>query len=340
MTLLVGDVVGDAESGERYGRVSGLLEGVRLLPAGALDAEAHAMGWVGGLRRPGRWSEALEGGVAGRLLGFVSEEMAAQYLARFGVLGAVARAASLPEDDVLRVEILGGVGQAQTLRVWSTFWQDSPLVELILRPEYILPLGNGGEPRGGGFGWPSLYMERLVLERPPSDRFSRKSQHWPWPGQRRPGLGLCEEVLEVVLRWATQLGVSAVTQIPEHFHGGVVFSRAFSYVGPKMRGWLASACERLLGRALPGASRLATDNPRCVARRRLRLARTTWAFEWGLVRDQHGRRLLWPTEMQARLLDPALRLLDETTIPGPRFRIDRRAFEARWRALLDRACPS
>jgi hypothetical protein len=96
----------------------------------------------------------------------------------------------------------------------------------------------------------------------------------------------------------------------------------------------------LLGRAWPGASRLATDNPRCVARRRLRLARTTWAFEWGLVRDQRGRRLLWPTEMQARLLNPALRLMDEPTIPGPRFQVDRRAFEVRWQALLDRACPT
>jgi hypothetical protein len=328
-----------AQMDERYSRVGRLLEGVRLLPPDATDADARALGWQG-LLRSEVWRETGAGALgARRWLGAYSEEMVAQFLARFGVLDKLARAVGLQSTDGLRLECaVGGEGarsgRPQTARVWWVGFDDAPLLTLSLRREYTLRAARDGSPLG--MGWPTLYIDHFGVN-DPIGRFDRV-ERWPLPGQQRPGLGLLEVLVPLLLRWSALTGAKALTQLPEYFHGAVVFSRVFTYVGPQMRGLLAGATAQLLGRPMPLAARLGGGAGRALVRRRRRLTRTSWAFEWGYVRTPDGHPLLWPTELQARALDGAFWQGAQAAIPAPRLRLAHKALRARFAGLLASVC--
>lgn len=169
----------------------------------------------------------------------------------------------------LTTEIDPGDPQQQMIRIRGR--RGSPistplllLVELVLRRQ-TLKAPN----RRNGAELDCIVVEWLLLQDPTAEFSLRRPR---LPGQTSPGLGIAEEVQELLLRAALRVGADGIVSRPSHYHNAVVEAQAFSFLEPQKEGELR-ALEALL--------------------EHLSIADATWLVEQGGVRQEDGRRYRW-----------------------------------------------
>ena len=205
---------------------------------------------------------------------------------------------------VLRVE--GETGSLQGSQL---------LVELVVRRDRLVPSADSPIPRHE-----VLTLDWLTM-RDPSRPFSTSRP--PLPGQDAPGLGMGEQILEVLYRVTERLELDALVGIADHFHNAVIYSRELSFLekGPAAR-------HRALVDALLG-------------REELSLSQAAWALEWGLVADGAGRPIehapapqvhAFAEDLATHLRDEARRREILELAATITIALDREAFERRWAA--------
>ncbi len=189
------------------------------------------------------------------------------------------------------------------------------LIELVVRRDRLVPSEDSAIRRQHEV----LTLDWLTM-RDPARPFSESRP--PLPGQDAPGLGMGEQILEVLYRVTERLELDGLAGVADHFHNAVIYSRELSFVerGPAAR-------HRALVDALLG-------------REELSLSQAAWALEWGLVTDDDGPVEHEPApQVHAFAEDLAEHLRDEARRRAILERaatitigFDRAAFEEQWAA--------
>ncbi len=190
------------------------------------------------------------------------------------------------------------------------------LIELVVRRDQLVPGDGAPITRSHEV----LTLDWLTM-RDPARPFGGSRP--PLPGQDAPGLGMGEQILEVLYRTTERLELDALVGIADHFHNAVIYGRELSFLEVE-----AAARHRALEDALLG-------------REALSLGQAAWALEWGLVADDEGRPIAHVPAAQLRAFaeDLAAPLRDEARrraiLEGAAriaIRLDRKVFDARWAA--------
>lgn len=192
------------------------------------------------------------------------------------------------------------------------------LLELVVRRDRLTiePIESYEAPLDRG--WEVLTVDWLTL-RNPRGRFTE--QRMRLPGQDAPGLGVGEQVLELLYRVVDRLALDGLVTVAEYFHNAVLYARELPYVDPWYRGQLA-ALEALL-----------------FEREHLSFAQAAWAMHWGYVVDVDDSVVKWKgeamintseKELKAYLRSKAYAEHVEKTAESLRYRLRRTAFDERW----------
>ena len=262
----------------------------------------------------GRWLEERNAGR--RFLDYYGDEGIALALERYGLLDALRRRGfddftfALTADD-----------DRHTLAISALHIEGSGphrIVELALRRDWLV------SPRMSDAGIPEaevLTVDWLCLQNP-TDRFSLRKLRFP--GQRWPGLGVGERVMELLVRVAKRLSLGAVLTVAEHLHNALLYAREMPYLDPAEGGKALALADLLLGHHA------------------LTLVQASWALHWECVRGPSGEALRWHGEAQVRPISPELRALFddayEATLREERrahsFVLDVERFEHLWATRL------
>jgi len=74
------------------------------------------------------------------------------------------------------------------------------------------------------------------------------------PGQRHPGLGILKYLEDVMRRFAGDLGVEGIVDVPEHYHGALMYSPRFFFLNPRMQGTFEAMVRDLMPHGLAVSS--------------------------------------------------------------------------------------
>ncbi|MFT5458543.1 MAG: acetoin utilization deacetylase AcuC-like enzyme [Myxococcota bacterium] len=120
-------------------------------------------------------------------------------------------------------------------------------------------------------GFQFLFVEWLELRDPRVSTHRRALL----PGQRSPGLGLSDHVMQVLIQAALRTGLQGVAFVPAHYHVAVMASRRFVFLDPEVAGRFTALRTWLGDRTLLDASS-ALETPGI----ELDGARVTWEPAW------------------------------------------------------------
>lgn len=188
------------------------------------------------------------------------------------------------------------------------------VVEMVVRRDQLVPADGCALTRS----YQVLTLDWLTM-RDPSRPFG--GERPALPGQDAPGLGMGEQILEVLYRVVERLDLDALVGVADHFHNAVIYGRELSFLEQE-----PAARHRALVDAL-------------LDREELSLSQAAWAMEWGLVTDHEGRPLEHQPAAQVRafaddlaehLREPGRRRAILERAAAMRVRVDRAAFDARW----------
>lgn len=116
------------------------------------------------------------------------------------------------------------------------------LMELVVKEGIFQPKQNFVE----GFSFDDIIMlmiEWMSIQNPRSS-FSDKRPRLP--GQKYPGLGVLRDMEGVMMRIIKRLNFEGILDIPEHFHGAVMYSPRFFFFNPEMQGKFEAMVRDLL----------------------------------------------------------------------------------------------
>jgi len=130
------------------------------------------------------------------------------------------------------------------------------LSELVYTPD---PAMTGGAIKPQRYN--AMAVEWLTLQSP-RDHFTTDRPRLP--AQDRPGLGGVVQIARLLETLAGELSVSAVLDVPSHFHAAVMYSRQFHFTDPKREGMMLGVLRDLGNHSLADLS---------------------WAFVTGDIRD-------------------------------------------------------
>lgn len=74
------------------------------------------------------------------------------------------------------------------------------------------------------------------------------------PGQRYPGLGVLKYLEDVMRRFAGDLRVEGIVDVPEHYHGALMYSPLFFFFNPRMQGTFEAMSRDLVSYGLAVSS--------------------------------------------------------------------------------------
>lgn len=197
------------------------------------------------------------------------------------------------------------------------------LAEAVVRRDRLLPKPVEGLPPLDA-SYDVLTVDWLVL-RDPRRRFSRERPHLP--GQDAPGLGMGEQIFELLCRAVERLRLDGMVSTADHFHNAVLYLSLMPFLDPRHAGEVHALMQLLM------------------VSERLNLAQASWAVHWGFVRDArqeapyrwHGEVQVWPraTSLERYLgSDAYFRCLAEVASQC-RFTLDRKGFDRRWELERD-----
>ncbi len=116
------------------------------------------------------------------------------------------------------------------------------LMELVVKEGIFQPKQNFVE----GFSFDDLIMlmiEWISIQNPRSVFSDNRPR---LPGQRYPGLGVLRDLEGVMMRIIQRLDFEGILDVPEHFHGAVMYSPRFFFFNPEMQGRFEAIARDLL----------------------------------------------------------------------------------------------
>lgn len=254
-----------------------------------------------------------------RWLDFYGDEGILLGLERYGILNALRRRGYdgftldiEPNDDrhtlLVHAQHIGG-------------GPPSRLVELVVRRDTLVLEIPPGESAATSTPPPTdvLTIDWLCLQNPHARFTSRRPRA---PGQAYPGLGIGEQVLELLHRVVARLELGGLLTVAEYFHNAVLYSRELPFLDPESMGELDTLSNLLL------------------ETHRLTLTQASWAIHWGYV-TRDDSPFTWRGEAQVGPRARALRdwlasrrwqRQREHAARSIRFSFDHEAFSARWAA--------
>jgi hypothetical protein len=156
------------------------------------------------------------------------------------------------------------------LRIWSVSPQfEEPLLELVASRGVLHFDDDLGIQIGREFA-PVLTVQWLMMQNPTE---SFDADRLPLPGQTHPGLGVGEQVMEILRNTCRRLDLGGLVTIPAHFHNAAMYGVTFEYINPDAEGAFR-AMERDVLPQLDGS-----------------LAVATWAVEWNMFFDRNSEQL-------------------------------------------------
>lgn len=206
-------------------------------------------------------------------LGFYTEEGLRLALKRYG-LG----------DDIhnrgftdFQIELSMEDPDEQMLRVWSRNPAcEEPLLELVVS-RAILHFKEDAQPLNAALPFARVLNIQWLLMQNPLGSFG--PERLPLPGQAYPGLGLGEQVLELLKNSCRRLNLDGLMTVPAHFHNAVIYGQTFHYIDPTFEGKLR-ALQRNLARFVKNAPPSA------------QLSTLSWAVHWKMVFERQRRKKL------------------------------------------------
>lgn len=156
---------------------------------------------------------------------------------------------------------------------------DNLLIELSVHREYTIPGEDIDLPREV---FPFLVIDWMLMQNP---RKPFSHERPPFYGQKHPGLGVGNEIGEVLLLVAERLRLAGMLTFPAHYHNGVLYKRRLSFLNPKNAGEL-----KALRRDLNGYS----------------LSDQSWAVAEGCVMHADGTPYKWKAPEMLYALHPTL----------------------------------
>ncbi len=175
------------------------------------------------------------------------------------------------------------------------------LIDLVLRKQFFevsFPFENDLSEKS----YHSLVIDWLCMQNPYRS-FSKERPKLP--GQNYPGLGMSEVVVELLMIICWRLNLSALMNIPEHYHNALFYSRIFYYLDPEIQAKFLALKDSF------------TEIP---------LHQISWAIDEGCVIDEsNGEPLKWFVSQQIVPLDKDLK----KTIMGKEYK-DFVADRKRW----------
>jgi hypothetical protein len=111
---------------------------------------------------------------------------------------------------------------------------DTLLMELVVKEGVFRPKQQYVD----GFTFDDLHMlmiEWLNLQNP---RGTFTDERPKLPGQKYPGLGILKNLEGVMLEFCEKLNFEGILDIPEHYHGALMYSPKFFFFNPQMQGKL------------------------------------------------------------------------------------------------------
>jgi hypothetical protein len=204
-------------------------------------------------------------------LGFYSEEGIQLALTKYGIyddlrgLGFTDILTEIDTDDPYKHRITFYYQKKQ---------QQNLLVDLVVR-KYHVRLKMPFESPHNGKSYLGLKIDWLNLQ---NIRASFTEERPRLPGQKFPGLGMSLKVVELLMIICWRLNLSAIVNIPEHYHNAYLYSRIFYYIEPEVE---ALFC------ALKSAFK------------KYPLHKISWGIDWECVIDlETGVPLNWITSEQ------------------------------------------
>lgn len=194
------------------------------------------------------------------------------------------------------------------------------LLELVVRRDRLCIDPVNGDRAPTDRGWEVLTVDWLSL-RSPISRFTEDRMRLP--GQDAPGLGVGEQVLELLYRVVDRLSLDGLVTVAEYFHNAVLYARELPFVDPWFGGQL-QALEALL-----------------FEREKLSFAQAAWAMHWGYVVNVDDGVVRWKGEAMIRPYERELsaylrsKPYAEHVAKAARdlhYRLRRTAFDERWSA--------
>lgn len=265
--------------------------------------------------------ELLDKNAGRRFLDFYGDEGLRQALEAYGFLDALRRRGwddftiETVAQDERHTLILSGVDAGGG--------EPERLLELVVRRDRLRLEPWSAELEEdwailGRRGWEVLTVDWLTL-RNPKRTFTEDRPRLP--GQDAPGLGVGEQVLELLYRIVDRLRLDGLLTVAEHFHNAVLYARELPFADPSCGGRF-HALEDLL-----------------LHREGLSFAQSAWAVAWGYVLDEADCAVRWRGEAMVHATDRQLRdyLQSQTyrdvlerTSNGLRYRLHRSAFDEHW----------
>jgi hypothetical protein len=192
------------------------------------------------------------------------------------------------------------------------------VAEAVVRRDRLCPEPVPGLPPLGPV-YDVLTVDWLSL-RNPLARFTPERPRLP--GQDAPGLGLGEEVFELLCRAVERLRLEALVSTAQHFHNAVLYLAPMPFLDPRCAGPVHALMQTLM------------------LQEGLSLAQASWAIHWGMVHELDADQpLRWRGEIQLWPRAPALDRhvhadayfqLVTAAAKERHFQLDRTAFEDRW----------
>jgi hypothetical protein len=196
-------------------------------------------------------------------LGFYTEEGIEIALERYGVLDDIRKRGF----KKLELEVRMDDPDEHMLRIWSALPKcGEPLLELVVSRNAMHFESELGDQIGQPYT-PVLTVQWLLMQNP-TETFA--ADRLPLPGQNYPGLGVGEQVMEILRNACRRLNLGGLVTIPAHFHNAAMYGVTFHYINPDAEATLR-ALERDLLRRLDGS-----------------LAKASWAVEWKMLVDRNS----------------------------------------------------
>ncbi len=107
--------------------------------------------------------------------------------------------------------------------------KDTRLIELLVRESVFKPKKTFLKSIDLSKGFSTLTIEWLSLQSP-KESFSKDRPKLP--SQMYPGLGGLRKVQEILFSLASSVEREAILDIPEHYHGAVIYSKMYSFFSP------------------------------------------------------------------------------------------------------------
>ncbi len=200
------------------------------------------------------------------------------------------------------------------------------LLELVVRRDQLHI-----DPPAPARSWDVLTVDWLTLRNPIG---SFTDERLRLPGQDVPGLGIGEQVLELLYRVVDRLDLDGLLTVAEYFHNAILYAQELPFADPWYQGQLR-ALEVLL-----------------LEQEKLSFPQAAWAMHWGHVIDVDDSVVRWRGEAMIAPREPELTAyvtgeeharLTEHVASTLRYRLARAPFEEQWRkehdSLLEPAPP-